>query len=69
MFYTLGRYTGILVAESMWLMESGVKTGISYYMAKASVEQVSKIAIEHSIDSNDPEAVTENLFECLEYLD
>ena len=66
---TLGKWGGIIAAEAIWLSEMGVKTGITYYAARLSVTKVSEIATQHAIDSNNPEKVTENLFDCLEFID
>ena len=70
---TLGKWAGIIAAESLWLCEIGFKTGFAYYAANSSIqkvsEKVSEIATQHAIDSNDSEKVTENLFNCLEFID
>ena len=66
---TLGKWSGIIAAESLWLFETGFKTGIAYYVTDTSIQRVSEIATQHAIDSNDPEKVTENLFNCLEFID
>lgn len=73
---TLGRYTGIVAAEIVWVFETGGKGSIIYYAVKGSIPKVSKIAqktceiaTQHAIDSNNPAKVTENLFNCLEFLD
>lgn len=65
----LGTYVGIIAAESVWLVEIGVKSGLTYYAANASIEKLSGIAKQHAIDSDDPESVTENIFNCLEFID
>ena len=68
----LGKYSGIIVAESIWLFECGFKAGATYYVANASIKSIktiSKIATQHAIDSGDPEKVTENIFNCLEFVD
>lgn len=66
---TLGKYTGIIAAEIFWFFEAGGKVSVSYYLAKVSIEKASEIATQHAIDSNNPEKVTENLFNCLEFID
>lgn len=66
---TLGKWGGIIVAESLWLFETGFKTGVAYYATNVSIQKVSEIATQHAIDSNDPEKVTENLFDCIEFID
>jgi len=69
---TLGKWSGIIAAEALWLSEMGIKTGITYYAASISATKVSEFATfatQHAIDSNDPEKVTENLFDCLEFID
>lgn len=65
----LGKWGGIIAAESLWLFETGFKTGFAYYAANSSIQKVSEIATQHAIDSNDSEKVTENLFDCLEFID
>ena len=55
---TLGKWSGILAAEYLWLFETGFKTGFAYYVANSSIQKVSEIATQHAIDSNDPEKVT-----------
>ena len=52
---TLGKWGGIITAESLWLFETGLRTGVAYYAANASIQKVSKIATQHAIDSNDSE--------------
>lgn len=66
---TLGKWSGILVAEALWVAELGLAPSITYYTTSLSVKKISKIATEHAIDSNNPEKVTENLFDCLEFID
>ena len=73
---TLGKIAGIITAEIVWAVETGAKAGMQpvvvYYVgygAKLSYKEISKIAVKHSIDSNNPEKVTENLFDCLEFID
>lgn len=69
---TLGKWSGIIAAEALWLAETGFTPTIAYYSTKISiksVKKVSEIATQHAIDSNNPEKVTENLFDCLEFLD
>jgi hypothetical protein len=73
---SLGKYTGIIIAESLWIAEMGVKTGATYYISKfsmkvtnVSMERVSKIATQHAIDFHNPEKVTENVFNCLQFMD
>lgn len=65
---TLGKWCGIIAAETIWLAEMGVKPGMAYYATSLSINKVSEIATEHAIDSNNPEKVTENLFDCLEFI-
>jgi hypothetical protein len=66
---TLGKYGGIIAAETLWVFETGFKTGITYYITETSIQQISKIAANHVINSDDAETVTENIFECLEFID
>lgn len=66
---TLGKWCGIIAAEATWLAEIGVRPGIAYYATRLSVKKVSEIATKHAIDSNNPEKVTQNLFDCLEFID
>jgi hypothetical protein len=72
----LGRIAGTITAEIVWAVETGTKAGMKpvvvYYGGKLSYisyKEISKIAVKHSIDSNNPEKVTENLFDCLEFID
>ena len=65
----LGKYAGIIAAESLWLSEMGFKTGIAYYAANISLEKLVEISEQHAINSDDPETVTENIFDCLEFID
>lgn len=62
----LGKYAGIIAAESMWLFETGFN--VTYYVANAAIEKVSEMAKQHAIDSDDPEKVTDNIFNCLELM-
>jgi len=66
---TLGKYSGIIAAELVWLSEQGIKTGSILYASEIAGKYLSKIAEEHVIDSNDEDAVTNNIFECLQYID
>lgn len=66
---TLGKWGGIVAAEALWLAEIGVAPGIAYYATSLSTKKISEIATKHAIDSNNPEKVAENLFDCLEYID
>lgn len=66
---TLGTWAGIAVAEILWISEVGVKPSLIYYGAKVSYKEVAKVAAKHSIDSNNPEKVTENIFNCLQFID
>lgn len=64
-------------------MVSGYKAGyvagrlftriVKFYLTgkfvNATSSKVAKLAKDHKIDSNNTEIVTENLFDCLEYLD
>jgi hypothetical protein len=65
----LGKWTGIVLAEALWLSETGARPAMIYYGAKISYREISKIAVEHAIDSNNAEKVTENLFDCLEFIE
>ena len=65
----LGKYTGIIAAESLWLFERGFRIGVTYYVANASIEKLYEVAKQHAIDSDDPETVTDNLFNCLEFIE
>ena len=65
----LGKYAGIITAESLRLFETGFKMGFTYYVANASIEKLSEIAKQHAIDSDDPENDTDNIFNCLEFID
>lgn len=72
----LGKYAGILAAESVWALENGAKLSVAYLVttngiaiSELSIKKISQFAIKHSINSNDPESVTNNLFNCLEYID
>lgn len=65
----LGKYAGIIAAESLWLFETGFKTSITYYIANTSLKKLFEIAKQHAIDSDDPENVTDNIFNCLEFID
>jgi hypothetical protein len=66
---TLGKWSGIIAAESLCICENGFRVGVAYYAANASIQKVSEIATQHAIDSNNSEKVTENLFDCLEFID
>lgn len=66
---TIGKYGGIIAAETLWLAETGFKTGFTYYMAEASIGKLAEIAEQHVINSDDPESVTENVFQCLKFID
>lgn len=65
----LGKYAGIIAAESLWLLETGFKTSVTYYAANISIGTFSEIAKQHAIDSDDPDTVTDNLFNCLDFID
>ena len=65
----LGKWSGIIAAETLWLCETGFKSGFTYYVANSSIQKISKIATQHAIDSNDSDKITENLFDCLEFID
>ena len=65
----LGKWTGIAAAEILWLSEIGLRPAFIYYGAKVSSEELVKIAAEHSIDSTNPKKVTENIFDCLQFID
>ena len=69
MAFKLGRWTGIIAAEALWLAEIGCMQGLAYYGTRFSAKKVAEIATEHAINSNDPETVTENLFDCLEFIE
>ena len=76
LIYKVAKYAGILAAESAWVIENGIKAGVLYYSGTYSVvasetciKKISELAVKHSIDSNDSEIVTENIFNCLEYID
>ena len=66
---SLGKLGGIIAAESLWLFETGFRSGVTYYVTNFSIQKVSEIATQHAIDSNDPEKVTENIFDCLDFID
>lgn len=66
---TLGKWCGIVAAEALWVAEMGVKPSVFYYATSLSVKKVSEIATQHAIDSTNPEKVTDNLFDCLEFID
>ena len=66
---TLGKWSGIILAEALWVCETGCKTGLAYYAATSSIKQVSKFATQHAINTDDSEKVTENIFDCLEFID
>ena len=66
---TLGKWGGIIAAETLWLCETGFKSGVTYYVANSSIQKIAEIATQHAIGSNDPDKITENLFECLEFID
>jgi hypothetical protein len=49
-------------------------TRIAIYFMKAKIviagyKKVSNVAANHKIDNTDPSTVTENIFECLQYID
>lgn len=66
---TLDKWSGIIAAEALWLCECGVGPGLAYYATNTSIQKTSDIATQHVIDSNDSDKVTENLFDCLEFID
>lgn len=65
----LGTWVGIAAAEILWISEVGVKPSLIYYGTKVSYKKIAKVAAKHSIDSNNPEKVTENIFNCLQFID
>ena len=65
----LGTGVGIIAAETIWLCETGFKLGIGYYVGRTSIDTLTEIAAQHTINSEDPDAVSDNLLECLEYID
>jgi hypothetical protein len=48
---TLGKWGGIIAAESLWIFETGVRSGVAYYAANASIQKVSEIATQHAIET------------------
>ena len=60
--YKAGYYTGRVVTRVMKFYLAGK-------VLKKTFKKVDKIAKNHRIDSTDPGVVSENIFECLEYLD
>lgn len=60
--YTLGYHCGRLVRK-VFIWDSGAK------MAVEVVKIADKISIAHKIDATNPVAVTQNVFDCLEFVD
>ena len=66
---TLGKWGGIIAAEAIWLAEMGIKPGVAYYATNLSVTKVSEFATQHAIESDNPQKVTENLYDSQEFID
>ena len=60
--YQAGYYTGRAVTKI-------VKFYVSMKVFEKTVKTVDQISKTHSIDSKNPAVVTQNIFDCLEYLD
>lgn len=60
--YRLGYVTGRLVTKF-------AKTILATKIIGSTASKTIKIAKNHKINSNNPEMVTQNLYECLKYLD
>jgi hypothetical protein len=56
--YEAGRYTSKVVF-----------TVLGYKTVRSSLRFVRKVAINHSIDTLDAAVVTQNVFDCLKYID
>ena len=76
--YVIGRY-GIKVAKAVGkssiVYHGGVLAGGTLFalesskLATVGYKKLANYAILHKIDVNDPEVVTENVFQCLEFLE
>lgn len=68
--YTLGYYAGRLVTKIViGFSKSTVVAAAGAKIALSGYPTLSKIAKAHRINSNDPAAVTKNLFDCIKYID
>jgi hypothetical protein len=60
--YQAGYYTGRLVTKI-------VKTYFGIKLVKSTISKTIQFSKNHKIDSKNVEVVTENIFQCLQYLD
>ena len=60
--YMAGYYTGRFLIKV-------VKYYVMSKVVKKTFRKVNTIADEHSIDVKNPDVVTKNIFDCLEYID
>ena len=60
--YHLGEICGAVTAEVTWYFAFGSVACKSYSFAE-------RVAMKHKIDVSNPNKVTSNLFDCLQYLD
>jgi len=65
----LGKYSGIIAAELVWVFETGWTPGVVGMTGYALYVSAENIAQEHAIDNTDPETVTNNIFDCLDFID
>lgn len=81
---TLGKYTGIALAEIVWATkvayQQGPKFVVGFYTVAYSADHLDRlvdrttdaivsVSKKHAIDSTNPTVVSDNLWNCLEYLD
>ena len=68
--YSLGYYAGRLVTKIVLVFsKSTIVAAAAANIAVSGYPTLSKIAKAHRISSNDSAAVTQNIFDCLKYID